>query len=303
MGKGIRRLFSRRGEEALQKILNSNDGVVHQKEEIRSPKVRQEVMMIRIDDIAPNPFQPRKYFDGEKLTSLAESLKDRGMLHPVTLRKTDVSSGFSYELIFGERRLRAAKEAGMTEVPAIIKDVIDKDMKALTLVENLQREDLNVAEKMLSIGALHQEFGDTSLTADAVRLTQRSVERYVRIFKIVSSSETVLSLFERNAHLIDFSDAEAMADILQSLNEEEMDKFLGIANSEGVKSSIRHFHKSIRAGRGQKTGRAVLCMVKETEDHISLQMKYEKDSKIEEEDRERILNTFEDFLARLKQRE
>ncbi|MGO9612371.1 MAG: ParB/RepB/Spo0J family partition protein [Dissulfurispiraceae bacterium] len=301
MAKEAKISCSKRGDEALQKILLDNEEA-DSRGETQSQDVSQKVEMISVNDIAPNPFQPRRHFEEQKLAALAESLKDRGMLQPVALRKTESSLGFKYELIFGERRLRAARVAGLAKVPALVRDnVDDKEMKILTITENMQREDLNIGEKTLSVGVLQQEIGDTASTANILRLTRRSVERYVRIFKVVSASEMLLSLFQRDAHLIDFREAEALADIWRYLRQEDFSRFLDVATHEGIKQAIKLFRGPVGAGLSMKNkAQSVLCKVKETGTHLNLQMRYEKGAEVEASDIERLQKAFDDFSGSLK---
>ncbi len=102
---------------------------------------------IAVDSISPNLYQPRKVFDEESIQELAQSIKVYGIIQPLSVRKIDENN---YELIAGERRLRAAKEAGLSKVPAIIANINDKDSAAIALLENLQREDLNFYEEALA---------------------------------------------------------------------------------------------------------------------------------------------------------
>ena len=98
---------------------------------------------ISLDEIRPNPYQPRKLFDEEKLEELAISIKEHGIFQPVILK----SSIQGYEIVAGERRCRAAKKAGLSTVPAIIVDFTDDQMMEIALLENIQREDLNSIEE------------------------------------------------------------------------------------------------------------------------------------------------------------
>ena len=91
----------------------------------------------------PNPYQPRKTFEEERLNDLASSIQQHGILQPIVLRQTVQG----YYIVVGERRFRASKLAGLTEVPAIIKELSDEDMMELAIIENLQREDLNAIEE------------------------------------------------------------------------------------------------------------------------------------------------------------
>lgn len=101
------------------------------------------VQFIALELIRPNPYQPRKTFEEERLNDLASSIQQHGILQPIVLRQTVQG----YYIVVGERRFRASKLAGLTEVPAIIKELSDEDMMELAIIENLQREDLNAIEE------------------------------------------------------------------------------------------------------------------------------------------------------------
>lgn len=110
---------------------------------------------VPITAIAVNPYQPRRLFQPDALEELAESIRQHGILQPLTVRTREGG----YELIAGERRLQAARHAGLATVPVIVRDCSDAEMLALALVENLQREDLNAMEAARSYGQLATEFG------------------------------------------------------------------------------------------------------------------------------------------------
>jgi len=114
-------------------------------------------VQIPVDKIRDCPFQPRKRFAPESLEELTQSIRTHGVLQPLLLRK----SGDGYDLIAGERRLRASRQAGLATVPAIVKDVSDRDALELALIENLQREDLNAIEEAEGYRRLMDQFGMT----------------------------------------------------------------------------------------------------------------------------------------------
>ena len=116
------------------------------------------VSMLRVSDIEPNPLQPRKTFDNEALCQLADSISRHGLLQPIAVRTNEC--GF-YRIIAGERRWRAAKMAGLIEIPAIIHDMDDKKAAELALIENLQREDLNPIEEALAFRSLIEDYDMT----------------------------------------------------------------------------------------------------------------------------------------------
>lgn len=131
--------------------------------------------------IRPNPYQPRTEFDDKEIASLAESLKKQGLIQPVVVRPA--AAGF-YELVAGERRLRASKLAGLDKIPAIIRPVDDQKMLELALVENLQRKDLNPMEKARAFKALMTLNAWTQdLLADAVGLGRPTVSNFMRLLE------------------------------------------------------------------------------------------------------------------------
>lgn len=143
--------------------------------------------------IRPNPYQPRREFDENELAELQASLKVSGLLQPITVRRADNSTG--YELISGERRLRAATRLGWTDIPAIIRDVDDRTLLTLALVENLQRADLNAVEEARGYRRLAEEFGFThAQIAEAVGKDRTSVTSLLRILQL---PQPVLELVEK----------------------------------------------------------------------------------------------------------
>jgi ParB family chromosome partitioning protein len=123
------------------------------------PELGQEesktLLYCGIEEILPNRSQPRKHFDEAKLQELAESIREKGILEPLVVRKT----AQGYELIVGERRWRAAQRAGLKEVPVLVKEVEDREVLEISLIENLQRENLNPVEEAEGFRRLIEEFG------------------------------------------------------------------------------------------------------------------------------------------------
>ena len=133
--------------------------------------------------IASNPFQPRKTFDPAELAELQESLKVNGLLQAVVVRPAPDGSG--YQLIAGERRLRAARNLGWEEIPAVVKEMSDRDVLTMALVENLQRHDLSPVEEAEGYGRLIEEFGYTQQTvADIVGKNRSTVANTLRILNL-----------------------------------------------------------------------------------------------------------------------
>mgnify|MGYP000860758648 FL=1 len=123
----------------------------------------EEFKLIRISDIQKNPYQPRKEFSEEKIKELAQSIKENGLIQPIIVRQSPV---IGYEILAGERRYRASIAAGLSEVPVIIKKLSDQDMMIHSIIENLQREDLNPIEEakayqsLIDKGYTHAEIAD-----------------------------------------------------------------------------------------------------------------------------------------------
>lgn len=144
-------------------------------------RAADEVQQVPVDLIEPNPYQPRQTFDQEKLEELAQSIADLGLLEPVLVRRV----GQGYQLVAGERRVRAAKMAGLTEVPALVKEFGDLEVMQVALIENLQREDLNPIEEAEGYKRLIEEFGFTQNdAAKAVGKKRSTVANALRLLSL-----------------------------------------------------------------------------------------------------------------------
>lgn len=165
LGKGLGAIF---GE-------NTNPAV----EKAQEPASAAQELLIK--NITANPYQPRCNFDEEKLQELAASIKEFGVVQPVVVRK----KGRNYELVAGERRLRAAGLAGLTKVPAIVKDYDDAKMMEIALIENIQRHDLNPIEEAQGLRRLMQEFKLTQeQTAEKVGRSRSAVTNILRLLNL-----------------------------------------------------------------------------------------------------------------------
>ncbi|WP_444347725.1 ParB/RepB/Spo0J family partition protein [Phascolarctobacterium succinatutens] len=165
LGKGLGAIFGENTSPAVEKA--------------QEPACAAQELLIK--NIAANPYQPRCNFDEEKLQELAASIKEFGVVQPVVVRK----KGRSYELVAGERRLRAAGLAGLTKVPAIIKDYDDAKMMEIALIENIQRHDLNPIEEAQGLRRLMQEFKLTQeQTAEKVGRSRSAVTNILRLLNL-----------------------------------------------------------------------------------------------------------------------
>ena len=153
---------------------------------------RGGILYLRTEDIAPSPVQPRQHFDDEALRELSESIRSYGILNPLTLRLR----GGRYELVAGERRLRAAKLAGLEEVPCILLDVNMEDAGLIALVENLQRKDLDFIEEATGIRQLIHMFGMSQ--EEAARRIGRSQSAVANKLRLLRLPPDVLEALRQN---------------------------------------------------------------------------------------------------------
>ena len=195
LGRGLEELFN-------NEVLDYNTV----EEKIISDTSAEEIVNIKLDELRSNPYQPRKNFDEEALQELAHSIKEHGVFQPIIVKK----SIKGYEIIAGERRVKASKIAGLTEIPAIIRDFNDTQMMEIALLENLQREDLNAIEeasaykKLQETLALTQEELATRLGKSRSHITNmigllslpQDIQKYIIEDKISMGHARVLSKLE-----------------------------------------------------------------------------------------------------------
>ncbi len=198
-------------------------------------KVVDKVVMLPLANILPNKYQPRKYFDESSLYQLAQSIKENGVIQPVCVRKT----GVTYEIISGERRCRASKIAGLSEVPCIIMEVDEEKSAVLALIENIQRSDLSFFEEAIAINELITVYGLTQQEA-AKRLgkAQSTIANKLRLLRFTDAERTLLTsgnITERQARaLIRIEDSAKRMNILQ----EVIRRHLSLEQTEEIVTSI-----------------------------------------------------------------
>ena len=150
--------------------------------------------LLPLHRVEPNPDQPRQDFDEEELAALAESIRVHGVLQPLTVRET---GGGYYQIIAGERRWRASRMAGLTDVPAIVIEADDRKAKELALIENLQRQDLNSVEEALGYQSLMNEFGLTQ--EEAAQRVGKSRPAVANALRLLTLDEKVLDMLRAGA--------------------------------------------------------------------------------------------------------
>ncbi len=157
---------------------------------IEDQGVRERVQTLNVTQIHPSRFQPRLTFSSQKIEELAQSIKEKGIIQPVIVRTIGPDQ---YELIAGERRLRAAKHLGITEIPAIVRRVPDADVLEMSLIENIQREELNAIEEAKAYRRLSHEFGLTQDSiAQRVGKDKSSVSNLLRLLSLPDKIQNYL---------------------------------------------------------------------------------------------------------------
>ena len=176
LGRGLESLFSVYNDN------NINEAEVNDRVEPVKEKVNMEgVSQIEISKIDPNKNQPRKVFEQTALNELASSIKQHGIIQPIILNK----SGDRYMIVAGERRWRAAQIAGLKVVPAIVKEYTDSQIKEISIIENLQREDLNPMEAARAIKQLMEEYGWTQeVVADRLGKSRPVIANTIRLLNL-----------------------------------------------------------------------------------------------------------------------
>lgn len=173
LGKGLDSLIPKQSSEKKDKEVKQ--------ETIVKTVVKKEEIKLRITEVEPNREQPRKRFDEDTLIDLADSIRQHGILQPLLVQKRD---GY-YEIIAGERRWRAAKMAGLKEVPVIIKEYTDQEIVEISLIENIQRENLNPIEEAIAFKRLLTEFNlKQDEVAERVSKSRTAVTNSMRLLKL-----------------------------------------------------------------------------------------------------------------------
>jgi len=179
MAKATKKQALGRGLSALLKNTNED---INSAQDKNARKLVGSIVKIDIDSIAVNPFQPRSYFNEEALQELSDSIKELGVIQPITVRKLE---GNSFQIVSGERRFRASKLAGKTTIPAYIRLANDQEMLEMAIVENIQRENLDPIEVALSYQRL---IDDIKLTqeqmAKRVGKSRSAVTNFLRLLKL-----------------------------------------------------------------------------------------------------------------------
>lgn len=197
---------------------------------------------LRISEIEPNRLQPRKDFDEEAIASLADSIKDHGLLQPIVVRPY----GRAYQIVAGERRWRAARVAGLGEVPVVIKEFSDSEAMQIALIENLQRENLNPVEEALGYRELSEKY---DMTQESIaEMTGRSRSAVTNAIRILGLPDEVLEMI-RNGQV-----STGHAKVLLALDDEKTIKELAAQVADGV-LTVRALENAVKSLKSEKKGK------------------------------------------------
>lgn len=198
--------------------------------------LQKEIKYIPVTNIKPNPYQPRRNFDQRALEELSQSIKSYGIIQPISVRKL---ANNSYELVAGERRLRASELAELEKVPVIVVDFHDRESAMMALIENLQREDLNFIEEAEGYNNLIKDHGFTQQDlAEKIGKSQSTIANKIRLLKLPEDIQKILieeDLTERHGRvLLKLPDDDLKHGVLK----EVLDKNLNVSNTESIVEDI-----------------------------------------------------------------
>ena len=220
LGRGLDALLSNEGDNVSSKIETTN--------------------VMPLSQLTPGKFQPRKNFKQDSLKELAESIKAQGIIQPILVRMT---SNNQFEIIAGERRWQAAKIAKLDEVPVVVKDIPDSTALAMALIENIQREDLNVIEEARGIKRLIDEFNIThEAAAEAVGKSRAAVSNTLRLLSLCEHAQNALE-----SNKIEMGHARAI------LSLSPIDQAMMCQKIVNQKLTVREVEKEVSEGSTKKT--------------------------------------------------
>lgn len=238
MAKAIKKQALGRGLSAL---LKDPDNDIKSVEDKNADKVVGNIIELELDAIEINPFQPRSNFNEESLRELATSIKELGVIQPITVRKMEFNK---FQLISGERRLRASKLAGLTVIPAYIRIANDNESLVMALVENIQRHDLDPIEIALSYQRLIDEIQLTQeQMSDRVGKKRSTITNYLRLLKLDPIIQTgIRDGFISMGHgraIISIEDLDIQTDIYQKILSEN----LSVRETESL---VKNYQESLK---------------------------------------------------------
>ena len=214
----------------------------------------EEFKIIQLSEIQKNPYQPRKEFSEEKIQELAQSIKENGLIQPIIVRQSPV---IGYEILAGERRYRASLVAGLSEVPVIVKNLSDQDMMIHSIIENLQREDLNPIEEAKAYQSLIEK-GYTH--ADIAAKMGKSRPYITNLVRLLTLPDFILNEVEAGKL------SQAHARLLIQLSTDEQKKLLYRIQTEDL--SVRQVEHLLKEEKNKKKSKEKDHFIKEEEENL-----------------------------------
>lgn len=214
----------------------------------------EELKIIQLSEIQKNPYQPRKDFSEEKIQELAQSIKENGLIQPIIVRQSPV---IGYEILAGERRYRASIVAGLSEVPVIVKNLSDQDMMVHSIIENLQREDLNPVDEAKA----YQSLIDKGFThADIAEKMGKSRPYITNLVRLLNLFPSILKEVESGRL------SQAHARLLINLSKKDQENLLKRIQEEDL--SVRQVERLLQEKKQEKKIKEKYFFIKEEEDRL-----------------------------------
>jgi stage 0 sporulation protein J len=238
----------------------------------------EELKIIQLSEIQKNPYQPRKDFSEEKIQELAQSIKENGLIQPIIVRQSPV---IGYEILAGERRYRASIVAGLSEVPVIVKNLSDQDMMVHSIIENLQREDLNPIDEAKA----YQSLIDKGFThAEIAEKMGKSRPYITNLVRLLNLSPFILKEVESGRL------SQAHARLLINLSKNDQENLLKRIQAEDL--SVRQVERLLQEKKQEKKIREKDFFIKEEEDKLKKLLGLDVQIQLQKKDAGRISISF-----------
>ena len=238
----------------------------------------EELKIIQLSEIQKNPYQPRKDFSEEKIQELAQSIKENGLIQPIIVRQSPV---IGYEILAGERRYRASIVAGLSEVPVIVKNLSDQDMMVHSIIENLQREDLNPVDEAKA----YQSLIDKGFThAEIAEKMGKSRPYITNLVRLLNLSPFILKEVESGRL------SQAHARLLINLSKNDQENLLKRIQAEDL--SVRQVERLLQEKKQEKKIREKDFFIKEEEDKLKKLLGLDVQIQLQKKDAGRISISF-----------
>lgn len=267
----------------------------------------EKIEYIPIEKIQQNRYQPRTVFDKEKLTELANSIKARGIDQPIAVRPLSIEeqgeNGILFELVFGERRWRAAQLAGLSVIPAMIRETSVKNQKIAAVIENEQRENLGFVDRMNQFVMLKEELGSAEKIAAETGLTKRTIERYIKIGNDIKAVPELHEIVLKQAASMDYTSGEVLANYagniekLRKSNKRDFDRILDHLKKAEIVNSRDWLEKKFAKNKTKEITAKEYVSVNEKE--YTLHVKVKKAVPPSEEELQQIKDAFNRFIGLL----